>query len=99
MCCFGLAFLLQQGGVLTEDATALLLCRCIVPTRRGSAKICFRGAKIAVCLIALTQLIVDHRPMPVGRAPFLGAGLYCFRHQDDLAVELLESFFLVIEGR
>src|ERR1700691_5092389 len=66
---FSLAFLLQQGGMLAQNGAPLLLCRCFTRVKRRLAEVCFRRSIIAVGLIDFAQLGVDHRPMPVSRAP------------------------------
>src|ERR1700684_2364224 len=66
---FGLAFLLQQGGMLAQNGASLLLCRCFTRVKRRFAEVCFCRSIIAVGPIHFAQLGVNHGPMPVCRAP------------------------------
>src|ERR1700733_14850366 len=64
---FGLAFLLQQAGMLAQNGAPFLFRRSFTRVKRRLTEVCFRCSIIAVSLIVFAQLGIDHRPMPVGR--------------------------------
>src|ERR1700684_2654107 len=97
MRCFRLTFFLQQSRMLAQDGPALLCRRCVCGFR-WLTEIFLGRTIIAVGLIVLTHLGVEHGPVPVGYAPFRRAWLHRLGHYQNLLVELLQRLLLVVEG-